>query len=209
MIRMSLKGLAKFMLASDSGKRTILRNYKYPSPEAHIQALYYREARDFIKAFYKNGHPLLWLHQEADKLLTLSQEATDTTRVRLGHNARALHQYAENFGDRQFEILKDQKLQMSLGELVVSIIPDLHVRERNQEMLVKLEFSQVEPDARVVRILTQVMSEAANQANLGDVDIFLFDVPRAKVYRGSKTGLRMSRELMDASDNITAIWDRV
>lgn len=209
MIRMSLKGLAKFMLASDSGKRTILRNYKYPSPEAQIQALYYREARDFIKAFYKNNHPREWLRQEADKLQVLSNEATDITAVRLKHNARALQQYEEHFGDRRFEILKDQKLQLAIGPLVVSILPDLHVRERGNEELIKLEFSQTEPDARVVRILTQVMSEAVNQSLLGDIDVFLIDVPRAKVYRGSKTGIRMTRELSDASDNIAAIWDRV
>jgi hypothetical protein len=49
MIKISLKGLAKFMTASPSAQRKVLRDYKYPKPEGEAQASFYRDARRDIR----------------------------------------------------------------------------------------------------------------------------------------------------------------
>ena len=38
MIKITAKGLAKFMTAGESRKRSILRNFKFPDPEGYAQA---------------------------------------------------------------------------------------------------------------------------------------------------------------------------
>ena len=66
MVSITLKGLAKFMVATPAQQRKILRDYKYPKEEGQAMAQYYKEARDVIYSFHKNKHPKEWL---ATKLL--------------------------------------------------------------------------------------------------------------------------------------------
>ena len=44
MIKISLKGFAKYMVANSAQQRKILTDYKYPQPEGQAMATYYREA---------------------------------------------------------------------------------------------------------------------------------------------------------------------
>jgi hypothetical protein len=56
-IRISVKGLAKFIEGGPSAQRRVLREYKYPDEdEPSAMRLYYRDATDRIYAFHKNSH---------------------------------------------------------------------------------------------------------------------------------------------------------
>jgi hypothetical protein len=83
-IKMSVKGLAKFMTASPSGQRRILREFKFPDEdEPRAMRLYYGEATDAIKAYHSNGHARQWLHDQADALSQLAMSLGGQSAIRL------------------------------------------------------------------------------------------------------------------------------
>lgn len=45
MIKIGLKGLAKFMTSALAAQRKVLRDYKYPRQEGQTHASYYRDGR--------------------------------------------------------------------------------------------------------------------------------------------------------------------
>lgn len=211
MIKISLKGLAKFMTGSAASQRKVLRDFKYPDPEGRAQATYYREARDFIFAYHKNGHPRQWLEEMGRNLGSMAALSSGQTQSRYRHNARALHNYAEHFGNRVFEVLPSVSLNLSYDGVIVTVFPDLHVREKGAEKIIKLEFGKDAPDDRVVRIISQAMFEAQAEQGLGlsSSAVLVFDVPRGQVRHGARIGSRMRSDIEAACTNIAAIWDGI
>ena len=54
-MRMSARGLVRFMTSSPAAQRKVLRDYKYPEPEGVAQASYYRDVMDVIERYHGNG----------------------------------------------------------------------------------------------------------------------------------------------------------
>jgi len=67
MISITLKGLAKFMMATPAKQRKILRDYKYPREEGQAMAQYYKEARDVVYSFHKNKRAKEWLMAKGER----------------------------------------------------------------------------------------------------------------------------------------------
>jgi len=154
MIKISLKGLAKFMTASPAGQRKVLRDFKYPDPEGNAQAIYYRESRDFITAYHANSHSEQWLVERANDLANLARLATGRTVTRLEHNARAIRQYAGFFGNKVFGVLDEIEMELRYESVRITVNPELHVCERGREKIIKLEFSAQAPEAKIVKIIS-------------------------------------------------------
>lgn len=211
MIKISLKGLAKFMTSDAAGQRKVLRDYKYPDPEGRAQATYYREARDFITVFHRDDHDRKWLVEKADLLYDLAYAATGQTKARLMHNARALLQYEEHFGNKSYEILGDLKLNIAQSDVRVTVYPDLYVEENGLRKIVKLEFSSDPPKPTVVKIISQCMYEAAQNSGLkiAASQVLYLDVPRGKLHKGARVRARMRKNIEAACQNIKAIWDSI
>ncbi len=211
MIKISVKGLAKFMTATAAQQRKILRDYKFPDDEGVAQAAYYREARDLISEYHRQGHPTEWLRSKAAVLQTLASAMPGRGATRLRHNARAIEEYATNFPAKQYEVLAERKYFLEYGPVRVSVVPDLHMREQGRERLFKLEFSKTEPSAETVRIVSQLMFEAAIQAKLlvKSKDVLYVDVGRGKRHSGARVGARMRTEIEAACTNISAMWDGI
>ncbi len=106
-ISISVRGLAKYMTASAAGQRKILRDFKYPNPEGTAQAAYYRDARNIISRYHENRHPSLWLVQKGASLVAESKRASGSRATRLGHNGRAVTEYASQFGRKSFSMLDE------------------------------------------------------------------------------------------------------
>lgn len=209
MIKISVKGLAKFMTSSPANQRKILRDFKYPDPEGSAQAIYYREARDFISAYHKNSHPNQWLQEKADQLLYLGKQSSGQSKTRLTNNARGILSYSEHFGSKKFEPLGDLTLFLSFRGVRVTVRPDLHINEKGKEKIIKLEFNTQPPDERLLKIISQVMFEATsnNGSGLPSSSILCFDVPRGRTYKGARAGSRALKEIEAACENILAIWE--
>ena len=208
MIKISLKGLAKFMTGGAAAQRKILWDFKHPDPEGSAQARYYKEARDRIAAFHGHQHADGWLSQQAGTIASHALTSAPAAKVRLQNNARALRAYERHFGDRQFEILPDLSLELTYSGVRVSVQPDLHVRELGREKIIKLEFSKKEPNAKAVKIMAQGLFEAATKAALGlsSTDVLYLDCVRGTAHKGARVGARMGKEIEAACQNIAALW---
>jgi hypothetical protein len=76
---------------------------------------------------------------------------------------------------------------------------------------VKLEFAKNEPNPAVVKIVSQLMFEAAIQARLPvkSADVLYIDVARGTAHKGARVGARMGTEIEAACANIAAMWDSI
>ncbi|MEJ2254308.1 MAG: hypothetical protein P8Y75_08075 [Nitrospirota bacterium] len=211
MKKLSLKGLAEYMTATDSHKRKMLRDYKYPSVEALAKITYYREARDRIAAFHSGGHDTGWLLDAAADLDVLVQSSDGTRKTRFKYNARALRGYAKHFGKKKFKVLGETTYGLHFDDVLITVHPDLHVEEKGKEKLIKLEFGLKEPDSRKVKIINQCMLEAVlrDRLDIASSGVLYFDVPRGRIHKGARIGSRMTNDIDAACKNISAIWDNI
>lgn len=212
MKKVSLKGLADFMTAPEVKKRKIIHDYKYPSDdEAKAKRTYYREARDRIVAYHRGTHDEGWLIEHSVQLDSIAAMSAGQTKTRLRHNARALRAYAKHFASRSFELLGDSHLALHYGDVRVSVFPDLHVRENGKEKIIKLEFNKDTIDPQLVKIVSQGMYEAAEQAgmNLPASCILYLEVTNGVEHKGARVGARMRSNIEAACLNVSAIWDSI
>jgi len=212
MIKLSLKGFADFMNAGAAKQRTILRQYKYPDEdEARAKIIYYREARDRICAYHKACEHPDWFETQAAGLAILAASSGKHARSRLNHNARALLQYREHFAERKYQVLDEVVLRYSVGEVTISVVPDLHVIEDGSEKIIKLEFSKNQPLDRFVKIVSQVMFQSAADAGLDlpSSSVLYMDVPRNKTYKGARAKARLIRDVEATCRNISALWPSI
>ncbi len=212
MIKIGIKGLAKFMTSGAAAQRKAVRDYKYPDPEGQAQAKYYRDVRRMIVKFHDDSLDSLWLEAQAAALMASVQSAKNIQTVaRLKNNARALKRYADNFGNTKYEILEELNLVLTFSNVQVIVSPDLHVREGGMEKLLKLEFAEKVPDKETIKIITQGMFEAAlaNSLNFPSSQILYVDVPRGMRYKGARLGARMRANIEAACQTIAAIWPTI
>ena len=212
MKQLSIKGLADYMTAGPHRQRMILRQFKYPAEdESRARILYYREARDRIRIFHGGGHRPAWLEGQAKLLEALGAESAGRTRTRLRHNARALEAYARHFGHKNYDLLDELVLDITFDDVRVTVVPELHVRERNAEKIVKLDFSKDPPEKAFIRTMSQALFEAATQANmgLGSRSVLYVDVTRGESHHGARMGAYVRRDIRAACEAISAIWDRI
>ena len=209
MVKLSVKGLAKYMTSGPATQRKVLRDFKYPDPEGAAQAKYYREAGNCIVAYHQNSHDEDWLHRKADQLETRAGRQGGQSAIRLRHNASGLRHYARAFGRKAYEILPELNLDLTYGPVRITVAPELHVLEKESEKIVKLDFATKAPDGKLVRIITQAMFEAVIQhgLDLPASSVLYMDVPRHKIHKGARMGARLTRDIEAACQNITAIWD--
>jgi hypothetical protein len=208
MIKIGLKGLAKFIASSPAAQRKVLRDYKYPKREGEAQARYYHEARLFIRRNHSRGNPQGWLSARSQELSLKAQALSGASAVRVRHNARALREYDQFLGNKTFEILSDLSLSLSYSGVTISVYPDLHVREAGVERVIKLEFGSKPPSEVAIRIISQAMFDAVSAAGLSlrAADILLIDVPRKTLYRGARMRSRTARDIEAACQTIADIW---
>jgi hypothetical protein len=209
--RISIKGLAKFMTSSNLTQRKTLRDFKYPDPEGSAQAIYYREARDFVRAFHERSLPLEWLRQRASLLSSLAGQSSKNAETRLRNNARAINAYRENFPNTRYSILPDLRLEFTNAAVRVTAYPDLHVREGGVEKLLRFEFGSAELNERAIQILAQgmLMAAAASAVDITPRGVIVVDVPRGRVYEAGRLRSRLTREIEAACQTIADIWPRL
>src|SRR5437867_8167507 len=143
------------MTATAARQRTIVRQFKYPADdEARARVMYYREARERVVAYHRRPHEPAWLTNEAQQLDQFAAAVGGRAGARLRHNARSLRDYALHFSRRNFTVLNDLVLSLRHADVIVTVVPDLQVRENGEEKIIKLECTVggAEPDE--VRIIS-------------------------------------------------------
>lgn len=207
-MKISLKGLAKYMTSGFATQRKILRNFKYPDPEGFAQAIYYADARRAIRDYHSRQNDPTVLLRAVDKLQIKASRSHGSARTRHDHNIRAIQSYSNHFHRRKFAIQSNPRLDYSHGKVVVSCMPDLYVTERGREKIIKLELGADAPDPKMLRIILQVLYEAAKEAGLPvrPQDVICLDASRAIQHKGARLRTRMKTEVEAACQNIEVMW---
>jgi hypothetical protein len=202
MIKLSAKQLAEYMTATPASQRRLLREWKYPDPNAFPRWMYYKEARGCIARYHRDCRDANWLTEQAARFEIAADE-------RLDHNARSLRRYAEHFGNRKFVVLEKPNLRVSFGDVIVSARPDLHVTERGKEKLVKLDFVVRRVEDEVPKIITQLMLEAAQSFEMPITasGVEYLHVSSGTLVKGRTARIRVMENIEASCENISAIWD--
>jgi hypothetical protein len=208
MIRLTAKGLAKYMTGGPAAQRKILRDYKYPEPEGAVQVKYYAEARLAIEQYHSSGNDATVAVAAVDELHTKAARLSGRKQDRVKNNIRAFESYLRNFEKKKLTILSSPDLKFTHGQVVVSAFPDLYVRDGQRHKIIKMDFSKGEPIPRAIRIVLQVTYVAANDRNLPVTakDVIYVDVSRGKSYTGAKVRTRLMRDVEAACQTIEDVW---
>lgn len=211
-IRLTVKGLAKYIVGSPAQQRRVLQDFKYPNTdEPAAMRQYYQDATNAVRAFHRNGHDRVRLREQAQSLATRARLTGGSTGTRLRNNARGLQQYEEHFGGRVFEVQAAQTMRLVFSEVQIALNPELHVMERGRAKLMKLNFASDVPSEIEVKVIVQCLYEAANR-QLGQFPasaVLLLDVPRGVEHRGARAGARTLRDIEAACETIAGIWPQI
>lgn len=212
MIRLSVRGLAKFMTSSPSGQRKVLRDYKYPDDDGpSAMRLYYKDATDRIVAYHRSGHPAQWLRDKADQIAEVARLTPGPSGTRLRNNARAVLAYQAHFAHRRFDPQSASRLKLHVGNVTISVTPDILALEAGKPRLVKLDFAATQTPIEVVKIVSQVMLEAAvgRISGVSSNSVRYLEVSRGIEHKSARAGARTLREVEAACANIESLWPNI
>lgn len=208
MIRLSAKGLAKYMTSGHATQRKILSNYKNPDPEGAAQAKYYAEARHAIAQYHTSGNNAAVAVHAVQTLHSKELRSTGRSQDRVRNNIRALESYLNSFAEKYFVVLPSPDLRYTKGQVSVTAFPDLYVRDGQRHKIVKLDLGKDEPSARAINIVLQVTFAAAQSAGLPITpkDVVYLDVERGREHRGARVRSQLMRDIEAACQTIEAVW---
>jgi hypothetical protein len=209
MIKLSVRGLAKFMISKAAAQRKVLHDYKYADEdEPFAMRLYYKDTVERVQAFHAKSHERGWLRAQASQLEALARTSPAATASRLRNNARALIAYDTHFAKRRLDVKKPPRLRVTFGEVTVTVTPDLFVTDRDKVKLIKFDFSKDEPDSEAIKVVSQIMYEAAKEQvpGLTSSAVLYVDVARGLEYKGARAGARTMRDIEAACANISSLW---
>lgn len=210
-IRISVKGLAKFMTSTPARQRKILRDYKFPKPEGVAQAKYYAPARSAIHEYHAQQNDRAVLKKAVDDLNKRSAMTPNKLiSGKLDNNVRAIECYMKYFSQNHFDVLPIPPLQLVRGNVLVTATPDLFVTEKGRYQLIKLELGAKVPRPEVIRIITQVIFEATDGLiQVAPKDVLFLDVIRGTLSRGARIRTRLKADIDAACRNIEDMWPNI
>ncbi|MCY3646136.1 MAG: hypothetical protein OXH07_04070 [Chloroflexi bacterium] len=204
----SLTGLVKFVVASPSQQRKVLRDHKYPDPDGLAQAKYYQEATRAIMAFYRNGHDRSWLEARADALIARKAGASEHAKTKLDSNAAVLRSHAKHFSSQGVDLVESPKLVYVHAGLDIAVTPHLSIMERKQKRLVRLRFPLQRNADETAKVACQVMYEAAESMGL-DLPASAFrvwDCRSGKKHKMARSRSRTRSDIEAACETIVDLW---
>lgn len=213
-MRISVKVLADFMLASPARQRTIIRDSKFPKlkdGKPKPQIVRYSETRAAIRDFHESGNDITVLLKAVERLTNKKINNPEKDASRIDDNIRAITAYAKYYSKVPFQVLPTPKPLYCYEQVEVSATPDLYVQENGTKKLIKLDFNQSKPRQEAVDIIMKVMSEAANQAELGvkPKDVVYLDVSRREQYSGKKLNVGLKKNIDAALATIQDMWNNI
>jgi len=212
MIKLTLKGLAKYIAASPATQRRILQDFKYPSAdEPFAMRLYYREATDCLKDYIANRRSSDWLRERSNQLAAAKEGDSPAGARRRRQNAEAVLLYEKHFGERQLEILSTPRFRLTFDDVSVSVVPDLLLREGSKTKLVKLQFGGKRLPTPGIAVITQSLVVAANSGGweVAPSSVIYVDLPRGDAHTAPRAGKRILRDIRAACQTISQIWESI
>jgi hypothetical protein len=213
-MKISVKMLADFMLASSSRQRTIIRDAKYPKlkdGKPKPQIVRYSEARAAIRGYHESGNNINVLLTAVERLVKKKAEHPEKNASRIDDNIRAIKAYINYYSKNKFNILATPRPVYRFEQVEVSATPDLFIEEDGNKKLIKLDFNQTKPKEEGIDIILKVMFEAAVALELGvrPKDVVYLDVSRQGQKTGAKLNKSLKRDVDAALATIQDMWANI
>jgi hypothetical protein len=212
MIKLTLKGLAKYIASSPAAQRKILQDFKYPAAdEPFAMRVYYREAMDCLKQYIRQQRSPEWLREQAHQLTSTLDGQSPKSIERLRQNARAVLLFEQLFRATGVEIIDTPRFRLTFHGVTISVVPDLYLLDGTRKKLVKIQFGGKKLADQSVRVITQCMREAANAGghDLAASSCVYMDLPRETVHSAPRAGKRTLQDVKAACETISQIWESI
>jgi hypothetical protein len=212
MIKLSLKGLAKYVASSPATQRRILQQFKYPAAdEPFAMRLYYREATDCLKTYISERRSSHWLQERARQLFTAQAGDSAVRARRRSQNAKAVLLCEQYFGNKELELLATPKLALTFYDVAISVVPDVCVKEGTAIKFIKVQFGGAKLPEQSTRVLTQCLLEAArlHGYDLSLSSAIYLDLPRGLVHTAPRANKRVLLDVRAACETISQIWESI
>jgi hypothetical protein len=211
MPQLSVNSFAKFIKASPSQQRSILRNSKFPKlkdGKKKPQIVRYSEARAAIRHYHESGNDINELLNAVAALTKKLIEQPAKDKGRINDNIRGIQTYMKYYQNNVFKIMGLPRPKYEHNGIQISATPDLYVEEGEEKKLIKLDFSQRPPDPEVIEILLKVMHEAAQKSDLGVMakNVVYLDISRQNQFTGAKLNKRLKKEIDATCETIADMW---
>jgi hypothetical protein len=212
MIKITVKGLAKYIASSPSGQRRILQDFKYPAAdEPFAMKVYYREATDCLKSFIRGHHSQEWLRQRAIEMTASALEHSTASARRLQQNAKAVLLFEKHFDSKTLEVLECPRFRLTLHGVSISVVPNLFLRDGAKTKLIKLQFGGPKLPEQSVKVITQCLLDAATLQgyDLPPWSAIYIDLPRDVAHTAARAGKRTLRDIKAACETISQVWETI
>jgi hypothetical protein len=212
MIKLTLKGLAKYVASSPAAQRKILQDFKYPAAdEPFAMRVYYREAMSCLKQYIRQQRSSEWLREQARNLTLTLDDQPARSMERLRQNARAVLMYEKLFRTTEIKVLDTPRFRLTFHGVTISVVPDLCLLDGTRKKLIKIQFGGKRLSDQSVRVMTQCMLDAANASGYGlsASSCVYIDVPREAVHPAPRAGKRTLQDVKAACETISQIWESI
>ena len=212
MIKLTLKGLAKYVASGPAAQRKILQDFKYPAAdEPFAMRVYYRDAIDCLREYIRSKHPSEWLRERAIEIASAREGQSATSARRLRQNAQAVLLCEKHFRRGDLELLDAPRLRLNHHGVSISVVPDLCVKAGAKTRLLKIQFGGPELPERSVSVITQCLLDAAASQGLDlpPSSALYVDLPRGVVHTAPRVGKRALQDIRAACETIAQIWESI
>jgi hypothetical protein len=160
-LQLPVSCLAEYVAKHGRSPESILRPYKFRTNGEGIARIVFRPpVITVIRKHYKlDRDPAVFESATAKWLETAGATEKKSQRGRLHSNINALALFRLRYGDREFEILSNHRISCQIGPVIFTASPDLWVKEKGQEYLIKIGFGKRKRS--YVDVLLNVMRRAA------------------------------------------------
>jgi hypothetical protein len=184
-IKISAKGIAKFMNSTGSQQLKILHDYKYPNPEGNAMASYYALALNIIKTYHRNDNDEELLRKEISSLKVEKDSETNKTRIiKLRSNISLLESYKEHFKEKRYRILTMLSSKIEIEGVSLSITSDIHAVEKSSEKFIKYICNKKTSELEL-KVISQVILESMelSKVNIQSSNIELIDIHGGRIHK--------------------------
>lgn len=211
-IKLTLKGLAKYIASSPAAQRKLLQDFKYPAAdEPFAMRLYYREAKDCLKQYIRDQRSPEWLREQAHQLTGTLNGQSPKSVERLRQNARAVIAFERFFSATGVELLDTPRFRFTHHGVTISVVPDLSLLDGTRKRLIKIQYGGKRLADPSIRVMTQCMLDAANASSYGlsASSCVYLDLPREAVHTAPRAGKRTLQDVKAACETISQVWESI
>src|SRR5690242_6633791 len=162
-IRVSATCIAEIADASASTRLRKLRPFKYSDRgEGAGRSAYYKPTIDAVREYHRSNRDIGVLRHAVVVLQGMQHDISlhRNTRTKAKRNTDALFAYEDIYGNRNFQVLPNHRITVTIGGVTIKAQPDLWVEENGTIVLIKIGVAK-RKSQRYVDLMLHLIRKAA------------------------------------------------